>query len=259
MRLDLFFYAFSEEEVVNSYDKDRFTSLEQASKFAYKQRLPKRSNISDGLPSEVLLDLLVQIYNPKAYKLAIRTIARQDDNNEIKGYDLTYFTKDDESISLWLGQAKLGSKDYCKLGIHNDLCDKYDTLYISHQLFFVCDKRFSLTEEAKVILELVENINILMMDENDEIRAQELIKFFQEQKIKIKIPCLLAYENDEVYNDKEKLQELINSETESIKSYFNKRSYKFGGFAPEIVFYVFPIESVDRLRDKETGFYAGLC
>ena len=28
---------------------------------------------------------------------------------------------------------------------------------------------------------------------------------------------------------------------------------------PEIVFYVFPIKSIERLRNKETGFYAGLC
>lgn len=259
MRLDLYFYAFSEEEVVNSYEKNQFASLEQAAKYAYRQRLPKRADINDGLPSEVLLDLLVQIYNPKAYKLAVRTIFRQNDNNEIKGYDLTYFTKDEQGTSLWLGQAKLGNKDYCKSGIDSDLCEKYEALYLTHQVFFVCDKRFSLTDEAKAILKSIDGINILMMDENDETRARKLIDFFREQKIKIKIPCLLAYENDRVYKNSEKLKDLINLEVESIKAYFNKKNYKFSGFAPEIVFYVFPIESLVRLRDKEMGFYAGLC
>ncbi len=33
----------------------------------------------------------------------------------------------------------------------------------------------------------------------------------------------------------------------------------FRDSALKIVFYVFPIESIERLRDKEAGFYAGLC
>lgn len=56
--------------------------------YAYINRLPKRADITDGLPSEVLLDLLVQLYNPQACKLAVRTILRQNDNNEIKGYEV---------------------------------------------------------------------------------------------------------------------------------------------------------------------------
>ena len=55
----------------------------------------------------------------------MRTIFRQADNNEIKGYDLSYFTKDSAGISLWLGQAKLGKKAYCKNGINEDLIEKY--------------------------------------------------------------------------------------------------------------------------------------
>lgn len=129
MRHNLFFYAFGEEEVVAYYKKDRFSSMQQAARYSYQQRLPKRADINDGLPSEVLLDLLVQIFNPSAYKLAVRTLFRQDDNNEIKGYDLTYFTKDETGISLWLGQAKLGEKSYCKSSIHKDLLEKFKKEY----------------------------------------------------------------------------------------------------------------------------------
>lgn len=125
MRHNLFFYSYGEDEVVQHYEKDHFKSMEQAAKYAYKNRLPKRADITDGLPSEVLLDLLIQMYNPKAYKLAVRTIFRQNDNNEIKGYDLTYFSKDEEGISLWLGQAKLGGKEYCKTDIKKDLLSKF--------------------------------------------------------------------------------------------------------------------------------------
>lgn len=259
MRLNLFFYAFGEEEVVGYYEKDRFSSMEHAAKYAYKSRLPKRAEIQDGLPSEALLDLLVQLYNPSVYKLAVRTLFRQDDNNEIKGYDLTYFTKESSGISLWLGQAKLGSKDYCRSGIKDDLTTKFGAGYLSKQLFFVCDKCVSLTPDAKAILESIEEINIRSMESDEQERARKLLCYFRDNNITIKIPCLLAYGQETVYKDAAFLQDKIFDEVEAIREYFKKYTCLFKGFAPEIVLYIFPIESIERLRNKETGFYAGLC
>ncbi len=259
MRHNLFFYAFGEEEVVAYYKKDCFESLETAASYAYKQRLPKRLAQSDGLPSEVLLDLLVQLYNPNAYKLAVRTIFRQDDNNEIKGYDLTYFTKDEEATTLWLGQAKLGAKNYCKSGINLDLINKYKIGYLTSQLYFVCDKRVNLTEDAKTILQEIENINIRMLEEDADRRAKSLVEYFNTHNIKIKIPCLLAYGKDSVYQDASQVYLHIEKEIESARQYFSRHTYNVEGLNPEIVFYVFPLESLERLRDERTGFYAGLC
>lgn len=259
MRRNLFFYSYGEEEVVQHYEKDHFSSMEQAAKYAYINRLPKRADITDGLPSEALLDLLVQLYNPEAYKLAVRTIFRQNDNNEIKGYDLTYFSKDETGISLWLGQAKLGGKDYCKTDINKDLLEKFTAEYLAKQLFFVCDKRVSLTNDAKAILEAIEEINIRSMEDNATLRGQKLLDYFKAAGIKVKIPCLLAYGEEAVYKDAGALYQMLEQETIGIRDYFSKHTYTFHGFSPEIVFYVFPIESIERLRDKETGFYAGLC
>lgn len=258
MRQNLLFYAFGEDEVVKYYNNGVFSSLEQAAKFAYNQRLPKRADINDGLLSEVLLDLLVQLYDPSAYKLAVRTVFRQNDNNEIKGYDLTYFSQNNEETTLWLGQAKLGQKEYCKSNIDKDLTEKYSQIYLSKQLFFVCDKRVHITEDAAEILELIEQINTLMIDNNDEARAKKLLSLFKEKKVKIKIPCLLAYGANTVYQDAGQLFLRIEKEVTSIKDYYRKKSYNFTGFNPEIVFYVFPIESIECIRDKEKGFYAGL-
>lgn len=259
MRHNLIFYAFGEEEVVRLYRKDIFDSLEKAAKYAYRQRLPKRANITDGLPSETLLDLLVQVYNPNAYKLAVRALFRQDDNNEIKGYDLTYFTKDKSGVTLWLGQAKLGSKDYCKSSINEDLMKKYTSEYLSKQLFFVCDKRVEITSDAKEILSTIEKLNIIMMDEDDATRTEALMDYFEKQHFKIKIPCLLAYGAGTVYQDVGQVYDRIQLEVASVKEYYSKRIYLFERIVPEITFFVFPIESIERLRDKESGFYAGLC
>lgn len=259
MRHNLLFYSFGEDEVVAYYKKDCFSTLEQAAQFAYKQRLPKRAETNDGLPSEVLLDLLIQLYNPNAYKLAVRTIFRQNDNNEIKGYDLTYFTKDGSGITLWLGQAKLGEKSYCKKSIDDDLTKKYENVYLAKQLFFVCDKRVNITKDADELLTLIEKLNIQMMNDIDENRAKGLIELFKKEKLKIKIPCLLAYDSSTVYGNESQLYEQLEAEVLSIRDYYHGKNYVFSGFAPEIVFYIFPIESVNRLRNKEKGFYAGLC
>lgn len=259
MRHNLLFYAFGEEEVVRFYEEDMFESLENAAKYAYRQRLPKRSEINDGLPSEALLDLLVQMYNPNAYKLAVRTLFRQDDNNEIKGYDLTYFTKDQTGISLWLGQAKLGTKDYCKSSISKDLLNKYTQEYLAKQLFFICDKRIEITDDANDILSAINRINAIMVDANDSQRITALLEYFRKNDIKIRIPCLLAYGESSVYSNAKDIFNKIQIEVESIRQYYAKHSYSFGSIAPEVIFYVFPIESIERLRDKERGFYAGLC
>ncbi len=259
MRQNLFFYSFGEKEVIEYYEKNRFETMERAARYTYQNRLPKRADIRDGLPGEALLDLLVQLYNPNAYKLAVRTLFRQDDNNEIKGYDLTYFTKDESGTSLWLGQAKLGEIAYCKSGIKQELLEKYKSIYLSKQLFFICTRRVSITDNAKEILDNIDNINYCMMDEDDSARAEKLIGYFRDHKITIKIPCLLAYGKAEVYQNAAELHERIEEELGGIRNYFGKYSYSFEGFVPEIVFYVFPIESIERLRSKETGFYAGLC
>lgn len=258
MRHNLLFYAFGEKEVVEYYTKGMFSSLEQAVQYAYQQRLPKRANTNDGLPSETLLDLLIQLYNPDAYKLAVRTIYRQNDGNEIKGYDLTYFTKYGAEITIWLGQAKLGQKDYCKTSIDKDLTKKYEQIYLANQLFFVCDKRVSITEDAADLLSIIEALNIQTMGINAGDRAKNLLNLFKERNIKIKIPCLLAYGADNVYGDAGQLFNRIEAEVSSIRDYYRSKSYVFTGFSPEIVFYIFPIESIERIRNKEKGFYAGL-
>lgn len=259
MRHNLFFYAFGENEVVKYYEDNMFATLQESAKYAFKQRLPDRSDINDGLPSEALLDLLIQMYMPNAYKFAVRTLFRQDDNNEIKGYDSTYFTKDEKEISLWLGQAKLGAESYCKTSIHKDLLEKFKDVYLSRQLFFVCDKPVELTDDAKGLLRIINRLNIASMDEDDKTRAKKLLECFNSENIMIKIPCLLAYDKSDVYSNITELYAKVKAEAEVIRDYYKKHSYIFEGFTPEIIFYVFPIESIERLRNKETGFYAGLC
>lgn len=259
MRNNLLFYCYGEEEIVSSYERNRFSSLRQAARYAYRHRLPKRADITDGLPSEVLLDLLVQITEPEAYKLAVRPIFRQDDNNEIKGYDLTYFTLHNQKVSLWLGQAKMGTKDYCKGDINSDLLTKFKKEYLANQMFFISDKPAEITDEGEKLVRIINELDIAMLDEDSMQRADALLDCFRKNNISIKIPCLLAYGQGAVYQNPATIFEMIESETESIQKYYLAHKYEFEGFDPEIIFYLFPIQDINRIRSKETGFYAGLC
>ena len=97
------------------------------------------------------------------------------------------------------------------------------------------------------------------MEDDATLRGKKLLDYFKSEGLRIQIPCLLAYGEETVYKDARALCQMIDRETDSIRDYFNAHTYAFQGFSPEIVFYVFPIESIARLRDKEAGFYAGLC
>lgn len=257
MRKNIIFYCYGEEEIVKKEKIGALKDLEKASRYAYKNRLPKRKPIQDGLPGEVLFDLIIQVLYPDAYKMAVRTIFRQNDNNEIKGYDLTYFTIEHDKVTLWLGQAKLGEKSYCKSGINDDLAKKFESQYLSKQIYFLADKQCGLTKEGVKLTNTINELNLINCDENDEHRAQEFIKFIKEKDISINIPCLLAYGGKSVYKDIEKVEEAMNIEVNSIKKYFQDHKYNFEGFFPQLIFFVFPLEDLDNLRGDD-GFYAEL-
>jgi len=258
MRKNLLFYSYGEEEIIKHYRKKTFSDLEEGAKYAYINRLPKRLEISDGLPGEVLLDLLIQLYAKDAYKLAVRPIMRQDDNNEIKGYDLTYFSLQNNEVTLWLGQAKLGGKYYCKKDIHKDLLEKFKKEYLSKKVFFVCDKQVGVTEECEKLTDIINKVNIATLNEDDGLRANALLSCFKGNNIKINIPCLLAYEQADVYADVSGIYQKIDEELAEVQKYFSKTLFQFEGFTPQILFYIFPIKCLERLRDNKGGFYDGL-
>lgn len=258
MRKNLVFYCFGEQEVVNKIKSGLFSNMEQAILYAYKNRLPKRLPKQDGLPSEVLFDLLIQNMLPNAYKLAVRTILRQNDNNEIKGYDLTYFTNDNGKITLWLGQAKLGSHSYCKTGINDDLNTKFGAQYLSTQIFFIAEKQSGLSEQGIELTNIINQLNMITIEKNDAERAKAFTDFLLEKNITVNIPCLLAYGKGSAYSEITKLEENIKKEVEETEKYFSLHEYIFNGFQPHLIFFIFPIENLEGLR-SDGGFYEGLC
>lgn len=250
---DIVFYAFSENEIVSHAKQiNLLDDLREAAKYAYVQRLPKREKANtDGLLGEVLLDLFIQAYSPNAEKLVVRAKHTEiRTKQEITGYDALYFTKDDEEVSFWLGQAKAGGKEYCKSSIVDDLNDKYRKDYFSDTVFYIADRKD--TNELDDILIGINKICFEAQKQNydNETKVKELLAFLESKKVRIKIPCLIAYTKD-IYNDFEKLKQLIENEVNSIVKYVDTKEFPIElNLEWELLFWVLPIKDVNYIRNE---------
>lgn len=250
---DMVFYAFSENEILKLNDDiDLLMDLRAAAKYAYVERLPKREKAkSDGIMGEVLLDIFIQLESQNARKLIAR--AKHTEMNikrEITGYDALYFTKDITGISLWLGQAKAGQKEYCKGSIVKDLKEKYTKEYFADTVFYIADK-----SEARELDNLLRKMNQIcynaQMNKWDKAKkVNELLCVLKSEQVKVKIPCLIAY-SKKIYSDKEKLKAYIAAEVKEIVDEFDCENFPIEtGTKYDIIFYIMPVEDVDYIRNK---------
>lgn len=255
---NLVFYAFSEEEIVEQNNKfGLLDDLAVAARYAYEQRLPKRKNAdTDGTAGEVLLDILIQAFEPINQKLIARAkYKQQGDNNEIKGYDALYFTKNSNEISLWLGQVKTGACSYCKSSIIDDLNNKYLLDYFCKSVFYIADKNDKSSDLSDILFE----INKICFDAvkfkwSDDIKKQALLKLLMSKNIKIKIPCLLAY-TENIYRDNTDLSKKVDDCVKSMIGEFDKKDFQIAnGLSYELMFCIFPLSDVRELRKKIVKF-----
>ena len=81
--------------------------------------------------------------------------------------------------------------------------------------------------------------------------------FLKSKNIDICIPCLLAYDNSNIYSETMNIENKMKVEMNWMKHYFEK-NFKFEDIKPKLIFIIFPIENIEALRGNEE-FYAGLC
>lgn len=249
------FYAFSEDEIVSLHAKfGLLDDLHTAAEYSFAERLPKRTNPnSDGTIGEILLDLLIQVYEPNSQKLIARAKhTEMNKRSEITGYDTLYFTIHDKYITLWLGQAKAGEESYCKSDIKKDLNTKYSAEYFSSTIFYIATR-----SESDDLLNILNEINKLCYDaqKNKFSKDQKIAGLFEilkSHEVNVKIPCLLAYTKD-IYSNPSLLKEEVEKCTKKICNYFDNDKFSFEiPISYEIVFYVFPIKDVSYIRNKIT-------
>ncbi len=247
------FYAFSESEILALHmNIGILNDLRSAAKYAFAERLPKRKNAdSDGTLGEILLDLLIQAYEPTSQKLIARAKHTEvGKKSEITGYDALYFTQSNNVITLWLGQAKAGSQNYCKSDIKKDLNTKFSSTYFADTAFYIATR----TTSAE-LLSIVNEINALcflaqQQNYSKDKKKEELFNILRKNKVAIKIPCLLAYTND-IYEEPSLLQSEIDKCTNKMCSYFDSDIYNIEfPLDYDLVFYVFPIKDVSYIRER---------
>jgi hypothetical protein len=250
---NMVFYAFSEDEIVDRHSRiGLLDDLRIAAKYAYTERLPKRLDPnSDGIMGEVLLDLILQVFVPHSQKLLARAKFREiNSTNEIKGYDALYFTKNGEEIWMWLGQAKSGVESYCKNSIKDDLNTKYTADYFANTAFYIVDKC-----NSKELVSLINEIDAMCLEchkaqLNKREKVHRLLALLRERKVKVKIPCLLAYTKD-IYTNETLLQSEIERIGSSIFDSFEGENFSIGiGLEFDLIFYIFPIKDVGSIRNQ---------
>lgn len=247
---NIVFYAYSEEEIVSKNKIGLLDDLRVAAKYAFSERLPQRINPnSDGTLGEVLLDLLIQVFEPMSQKLIARAKFTEVEKRkyEITGYDALYFSMKDQQVTLWLGQAKAGTEQYCKSGIKEDLNTKFYHEYFANAAFYVADR-----SDSPELTNLLSAINKVCFEAQKNhwdmnIKIKELYKVLKNNNVKIKIPCLLAYTSD-IYKNAE-LEKQINFMVTKMQKYFDETDFKINLDLPcEIRFYIFPIKDVSYVR-----------
>lgn len=254
---DLIFYAFTEDEILKkNQNTNILDDLRTAAKYAYIQRLPKRENAkTDGTIGEVLLDIFLQLESDNTQKLIARAKHTEINNKkEITGYDTLYFSKNNNEISLWLGQAKAGEKTYCKRSIIDDLQEKYKKEYFLNTAFYIADRRD--TNELDGLLDGINEIckNAIINKWDIDKKFWALMKHLLENNVTIKIPCLLTYSKD-IYNDEQNIKKYIDKEIYDIISEFDDKKFMIDlNLNYEIIFYILPVKDVDSIREKIVEF-----
>lgn len=249
---NIVFYAYSENEIISKNDLGILDDLRTAAMYAFSERLPKRMNPnSDGTLGEVLLDLIIQVFEPKSQKLVARAKLTEVEKRkyEITGYDALYFTLQDEQITLWLGQAKSGAELYCKSGIKEDLNTKFYNNYFANTAFYIADR-----SESSELTYLLKNINKVCFEAQKnkwsmDKKIKVLLDFLKGNNVKIRIPCLLAYTSD-IY-ETDDINREISTVVSKMQKYYDEEQFKIDiGLSYEIRFYIFPIKDVSYLRNK---------
>lgn len=248
LRKHIIFSSYSEREIVKKYNSGQMRNLEKLVQWTKKNRLPNRKGVQNGLYSEVLLDLILNLAYPNIYKGCIRTIHRQrSDNNEIKGFDSVHVLIDENKIAyMLLGQAKLGQKKYCINSIKEDL-EKMGFLYTYDELCFIADKVDSLEAPVKELLEGLNSLFFEMEDKDVQFRKKNLKEYLTQNNIILTIPCLIAYDSNTSYILKE-ISKIV-EEITSVISILNSEEYSHDGIDFDISFIIFPISNVNKLRE----------
>ncbi len=254
----IIFYAYEKDEIEKEYQKGHLDDLRRASRVAYENRVPKTEKETDGLLGELTLDSFLKLFFPDIEVLYSRakymerrphkeeTIERK--GHEIKGYDGMVFSVENGQKYFWVGQVKTGSWDYCLTAIKDDINKSIIKYYFADAVAILCDIMRAVNSSSSELSKIIDDINDIIYDCNSN-RAQKttmILRYFEQENIKIRIPCLLMPSESD-YDDSSRLIDNIKAKIKSAFKDFvlvNNDNLDI-----EVLLLVFPLRNLDKVRE----------
>lgn len=254
----IIFYAYEKDEIESEYQKSRLNNLRKASRIAYERRVPKTEKLNDGLLGELTLDSFIKLFFPNIEMVYSRVkyleryphkeSTEKRAGHEVKGYDGILFSVDGKEKCFWLGQVKTGDWDYCLKEIKEDINKSIIKNYFGDAMVIMCDIMRAVSSVSPELIKIIDEINDILFDCADrKERVDNVIKYFKENNIKVRIPCLLMPDESD-YTDMEALQSTIKSKLRSAFKGFSVENE--GDLNIEILMLIFPLRDLNKVRQS---------
>lgn len=259
---NILFYCYYENELS---DEEFFTSindLDNHIRVAIQERLNRRTfkeegneNL-DGLLGELVLDLLIRMENNDAKTLLCRPLYQPlgDNNQELKNYDAMLFVDNAEQIKLILGQSKSGKYSYCISGIKSDLKTKYASNYFGRSILYLKERSMieKKSERLDKVLRGLNKVSLTYKDENE--KHLKVCEYLIEKNIKVIIPCLIFYDNENIYDNFGNIKADLKIEMDNVKESIDEETFPISNIDYEICFYIFPTISNNKIKKMLLDF-----
>ena len=250
------FYAYEKNEIECEYKKGRLDNLHKAARNAYENRVQKTERKFDGLMGELALDVFLKsffsnielLYSRVKYseRCPRKEAELERKGHEIKGYDGIVFSCENGRKCIWVGQVKTGTWTYCFEGIKEDINKSIIDYYFTDAMAILADIMRSASDVSPTLEKIIDDINDIILDHptDRKLKKDTLLKYFQEEDILIRIPCLIMA-TEEDYDPENLLQKIKERCSGAFKDYHLKNE---AGLNVEVVLMVLPVRGLERLR-----------
>lgn len=252
----IIFYAYEKDEIEKEYRKGHLNDLRRASRVAY-DRVQKTERENDGLMGELTLDCFIKLFFPNIELLYSRAkymerIPHKERDpekrgHEIKGYDGFVFSIENEKKYFWAGQVKTGSWNYCLSAIKDDINKSILSYYFSDAIAIMCDIMRAASSTSDALTKIIDDINEIIYDCNAqrELQMRRIVDYFKEEKITIRIPCLLM-PDEAKYSDNDAILEEIKAKVKDAFSDFVLENAE--NIEVEALMLVLPMRDLQNVR-----------
>ncbi len=253
----IIFYAYEKNEIEQAYGRGKFDDLHKAARSAYERRVPKTENVNDGLMGELTLDSFIKCFFENIELLYSRVkyyerIPQQDADvkrtgHEIRGYDGLLFSLEKGKRHMWVGQVKTGAWDYCFKGIKEDINKSILKHYFASAMAIMSDIMMATSDLSIELKKIVDDLNDILFDfpTDTDMRHLKIVEYFNNNKIVVRLPCLIVAEEKE-YEDSKKLLDSIKKRCEKAFEGFTEKND--AELNIEIMLMVFPVRNLQKLR-----------